>query len=78
MADRRWTAADFDYPLPAELIAQVPPTERGDSRLLVVAPGHDPEVRDDHFGHLPALIPPGDLLVVNSTRVRPERPRKCC
>ncbi len=36
MNDRRWTAADFDYTLPEELIAQLPVAERGGSRLLVV------------------------------------------
>jgi S-adenosylmethionine:tRNA-ribosyltransferase-isomerase (queuine synthetase) len=36
MSDRRWTAADFDYQLPEELIAQVPSPTRGASRMLVV------------------------------------------
>jgi S-adenosylmethionine:tRNA ribosyltransferase-isomerase len=69
--------ADFDYELPPELIAQEPPAERGDSRLLVVrrAAGPDamPELDDRRFPDLPSLIPPGDLLVLNTTRVRHAR-----
>ena len=72
MAERQWTTADFDYPLPDELIAQVPAAERGDSRLLVVDPAAD-TLRDDGFAAFPAMIPPGDLLVLNSTRVRHAR-----
>lgn len=115
MSERRWTAADFEYPLPDALIAQTPPARRGDSRLLVVCPPADTLVpseardllapnqqvprfarnegegfarnegvprpehregaaasttfRDRHFSDLPSLIPAGDLLIVNSTRV---------
>jgi S-adenosylmethionine:tRNA ribosyltransferase-isomerase len=71
MNDRRWTAADFDYELPTELIAQVPAKERGDSRLLVV---HGEQAVEDHnFAYLRDLVPSGDLLVLNSTRVRHAR-----
>ena len=102
MNERRWTTTDFDYDLPTELIAQVPATERGDSRLLVVrrdlAVGREPAsdarvnivqpalergsradgpwltaLRDRHFTDIVELIPPGDLLVLNSTRVRHAR-----
>ncbi len=72
MADRRWTTADFDYDLPAELVAQTPAQERGASRLLLVdrATGG---LADSQFGALVAQIPAGDLLVVNSTKVRHAR-----
>lgn len=63
--------ADFDYPLPPELIAQFPATARGGSRLLVV-PGDGP-FEDGAFDDLTRLIPAGDLLVLNSTRVRHAR-----
>ena len=63
---------DFDYSLPPELIAQYPIAERGTSRLLVVR-RHDAELEDRSFGDLTQLIPPGDLLVLNSTRVRHAR-----
>jgi S-adenosylmethionine:tRNA ribosyltransferase-isomerase len=74
--------ADFDFDLPDELIAQDPPAERGGSRLLVVpmdatADGTGPSgaeaLRDARFTDLPALLEPGDLLVVNDTRVYPAR-----
>ena len=71
MNDRRWTAADFDYELPTELIAQVPTTERGASRMLVVR--RDDTLQDTMFADLLGLIPPGDLLVLNSTKVRHAR-----
>ncbi|MEZ4589416.1 MAG: tRNA preQ1(34) S-adenosylmethionine ribosyltransferase-isomerase QueA [Gemmatimonadales bacterium] len=59
---------DFDYPLPPELIAQVPSPARGDSRLLLV--DHERKaLADRRFSELAELIPPGDLLVLNSTRV---------
>ncbi len=61
---------DFDYDLPAEAIAQAP-APRGASRLLVLdAQGED---RHRRAGDLPALLRPGDLLVVNDTRVLPAR-----
>lgn len=65
-------AAELDYPLPEERIAQVPVEPRDSARLLVDrGPGSPPahrRVRD-----LPELLDPGDLLVVNDTRVRRAR-----
>ncbi len=62
--------SDFDYRLPLEAIAQQPGT-RGKSRLLVV----DETTLERPFGALPDLLDPGDLLVVNDTRVIPARLR---
>jgi S-adenosylmethionine:tRNA ribosyltransferase-isomerase len=64
--------ADFDFDLPAELIAQQPPAERGQSRMLAVdrATG---ALRDTSFREFPSLLHPGDLLVLNDTRVIPAR-----
>jgi len=64
--------ADFDFALPAELIAQQPPAERGLSRMLVMdrATG---TLRDATFAEFPSLLHPGDLLVLNDTRVIPAR-----
>jgi S-adenosylmethionine:tRNA ribosyltransferase-isomerase len=63
---------DFDFELPAELIAQEPPAERGQSRMLVM----DREtggLRDARFAELVSLLVPGDLLVLNESRVIPAR-----
>ena len=65
-------AADFDYLLPPELIAQRPLPERSASRLLVVD-GATGARRDGRFTDLPGLLAPGDLLVFNDTRVVPAR-----
>ena len=64
--------SDFDFELPAELIAQNPPAERGHSRLLVV---HRESGRFEHstFAHLVDVLALGDLVVVNDTRVFPAR-----
>jgi S-adenosylmethionine:tRNA ribosyltransferase-isomerase len=64
-------SADFDYPLPAERIAQEPLAERDASRLLYLPP--DGGLEDRAFRDLPALLRAGDLLVVNETRVRRAR-----
>ena len=63
---------DFDYDLPPELIAQQPPAERGQSRMLVMdrATG---TLRDASFAEFPSLLQPGDLLVLNDSRVIPAR-----
>jgi S-adenosylmethionine:tRNA ribosyltransferase-isomerase len=64
--------SDFDYDLPPELIAQRPAAERGASRLLVVRRA-ERSLADRTFADIISLIPPGDLLVVNTTRVRHAR-----
>jgi len=58
--------ADFDFPLPPELIAQHPAPERSASRLL---DGRAALPVDRVFRELPGLLQPGDLLVFNDTRV---------
>ena len=63
--------SDFHYDLPEALIAQRPSARRGDSRLLVLPAAG--EIADRHFGDLPSLLRPGDLLVFNDTRVLPAR-----
>lgn len=62
--------SEFDYPLPLELIAQRPPQRRGTSRMLCV---DEDGWRDARIGDLPAELRPGDLLVLNDTRVIPAR-----
>src|SRR3954447_20001632 len=63
---------EFDFDLPPELIAQEPPAERGAARLLYLRRDGS---RIVHTGiaALPDLLLPGDLLVVNNTRVFPAR-----
>jgi S-adenosylmethionine:tRNA ribosyltransferase-isomerase len=62
---------DFDFDLPDAAIAQHPPKERGGSRLLVV--DRDGGVEHTTFANLGQYLVPGDLLVVNDTRVFPAR-----
>lgn len=66
--------SDFDFDLPAELIAQLPLSERSASRLLVVDPNHnDPTLIDSRFSQLIDYLQTGDLLVFNNSRVIPAR-----
>lgn len=64
--------ADYDFDLPERLIAQTPARPRDAARLLD-ARGDAPV--DRTVSHLPTLLGPGDLLVVNDTRVVPARLR---
>lgn len=64
--------SDFDYNLPPALIAQHPPETRGASRLLVVD-RQTGSLEDGVFADFPGLLSPGDLLVLNTTRVRHAR-----
>ncbi len=63
---------DFDYTLPPELIAERPLPEREASRMMVV---HRDSGLIEHryFRELPSYIRPGDLLVLNDTKVVPAR-----
>ncbi|AWM41276.1 S-adenosylmethionine:tRNA ribosyltransferase-isomerase [Gemmata obscuriglobus] len=62
----------FDYHLPEHLIAQHPAAERDAARLLVVR--RDTQRIQHHiFRDLPELLSPGDLVVLNDTRVLPAR-----
>lgn len=64
--------ADYDYPLPDELIARHPLARREDSRMLVL---HRADQRVEHrqFRDFPSFLRPGDLVVLNDTRVIPAR-----
>lgn len=64
---------DFDYDLPAERIAQTPIEPRSAARLLVDRGSSPPEHR--RVADLVEILRPGDLLVVNDTRVIPARLR---
>lgn len=64
--------ADFHFDLPEELIAQSPPPVRGSSRMLVLDRQLG-EYRDNFFRNLPQLLHPGDLLILNDSRVIPAR-----
>ncbi len=64
--------SDFDYELPEELIAQEPVEPRDHSRLLVVD-RKSGSITDAHFWEIDKWLFPGDVLVVNDTRVVPAR-----
>jgi S-adenosylmethionine:tRNA ribosyltransferase-isomerase len=64
--------SDFDFDLPDELIAQHPPAERGQSRLLVL-PRHVGPIEHTSFTRLGDHLRSGDVLVLNDTRVFPAR-----
>jgi S-adenosylmethionine:tRNA ribosyltransferase-isomerase len=66
--------ADFQFPLPPELIAQHPAARRDESRLMVL---HRNENRLEHkrFPDFPNFLRPGDVLVLNDSRVIPARLR---
>ena len=65
--------SDFEYDLPPGLIAQTA-RPRGTSRLLVLRRGSG-ELSLDRISSLPALLDPGDLLLLNEVRVIPARIR---
>jgi S-adenosylmethionine:tRNA ribosyltransferase-isomerase len=64
--------AEFDYDLPPELIAQEPLSQRDRCRLLVLDRASG-QLLHRQFADLPDLLRPGDLLVLNDSRVLPAR-----
>lgn len=64
--------SDYSYELPDELIAKHPPQERGGSRLLVLNRASG-VITDSFYRDLASWLRPGDLLVLNNTRVIPSR-----
>lgn len=60
--------SDFDYDLPEDLIAQHPLPSRGDS-LMLCLDGNSGALQDSKIRDLRDLLAPGDLLVLNDTRV---------
>jgi S-adenosylmethionine:tRNA ribosyltransferase-isomerase len=64
--------SDFHYDLPEDLIAQHPPAVRGASRMMTLSRATG-EFADRQFSDLPQLLQPGDLLVLNDSRVLPAR-----
>lgn len=64
--------ADFDFELPNELIARYPTERRSDSRLLCLE-GRTGDLQHRHFRAVTEVLRPGDLLVMNDTRVIPAR-----
>ena len=70
--DSELTLKDFDYFLPQEMIAQEPLPKRDQSRMMVLRRNSD-VLEHSHFYQFPAYLNPGDLLVLNDTRVIPAR-----
>ncbi len=64
--------SDFDFQLPGELIAQEPLADRSGSRLLHLH-RETGNFEDRYFRDFPVLLRPGDLLVINNSRVFPAR-----
>ena len=64
--------SDYDFNLPEEQIAERPAEVRSASRMLAVD-RHAQSFDDSQFERLPDFLRPGDLLVVNNTRVFPAR-----
>jgi S-adenosylmethionine:tRNA ribosyltransferase-isomerase len=71
---RSLQTADFDYPLPVDLIAQTPLRRRDDSRLMVLDRASG-AIRHSLFKNLGDWLLPGDLFVANNSRVIPARLR---
>ena len=63
---------EFDYDLPQELIAQTPLTQRDSSRLLIMDKNSG-ELVHEHFNNIIDYLIPGDVLVLNDTKVIPAR-----
>ena len=64
--------SDYNYDLPEEVIAQHPPKIRGTTRLLALN-RKTGEITDSHYAELDSFLKPGDLLVLNDTKVMRSR-----
>ena len=64
--------SDFTYDLPEERIAKFPPKVRGTTRLLVLNKKTG-ELKDSYYKDLVDFLNPGDLLILNDTRVMQSR-----
>ncbi len=63
----------FDFDLPEDRIALRPASPRDAARMLVIRPGGEPRLEDRAVRDLPDLLRPGDVLVLNDTKVIPAR-----
>ncbi|MBR2998366.1 tRNA preQ1(34) S-adenosylmethionine ribosyltransferase-isomerase QueA [Candidatus Saccharibacteria bacterium] len=64
--------SDYNYNLPEERIAKFPPKKRGSTRLLVLNKSTG-KIQDSHYRYLADFLNPGDVLVLNDTRVMQSR-----
>ena len=64
--------SDYNYDLPEEVIAQHPPKKRGTTRLLALN-RKTGETTDSHYANLDNFLQPGDLLILNDTKVMRSR-----
>ena len=64
--------SDYNYDLPEERIAKFPPEERGSTRLLVLN-RKTGEIQDSYYRDLADFLNPGDVLILNDTRVMQSR-----
>lgn len=64
--------SDYNYDLPEERIAKFPPKERGSTRLLVLD-RKTGKTRDSYYRNLDEFLNPGDVLILNDTRVMQSR-----
>ena len=64
--------SDYNYDLPEERVAKYPPKERGSTRLLVLD-RHTGALQDSYYRNLDEFLNPGDVLVLNDTRVMQSR-----
>lgn len=64
--------SDYNYDLPEECIAKRPPKVRGTTRLLALN-RHTGEITDSHYADLADFLEPGDLIILNNTRVMRSR-----
>ena len=64
--------SDYNYDLPEERIAKFPPKERGTTRLLVLD-RKSGATKDSFYKDLDQFLNPGDLLIINDTRVMQSR-----